>query len=135
MADMKGNKIFAVDFDGTLSIGARWPACGEPNKPLINLLLKQQAAGAHLILWTCRNGANLEEAVTFCTDHGLKFDTINENLPELVEAYGGDTRKINADYYIDDKNTFILECGQVYKTFPGKRGLKAWLKRLLKISI
>ena len=28
---------------------------------------------------------------------------MNENLPELIELYGGDTRKINADFYIDDK--------------------------------
>ena len=28
---------------------------------------------------------------------------MNENLPELIELYGGDTRKISADFYIDDK--------------------------------
>lgn len=56
-----------------------------------------------MILWTCRNGKDLEVAVEFCEGVGLKFDTVNENLPELIEAYGGDTRKINADIYFDDK--------------------------------
>ena len=36
-------------------------------------------------------------------EHGLVFDMINENLPELVELYGNDCRKVNADIYIDDK--------------------------------
>lgn len=42
-------------------------------------------------------------AVDYCKKAGLEFDTVNENLPELIEAYGGDTRKINADVYFDDK--------------------------------
>ena len=33
-------KIIAVDFDGTLSFG-EWPELGEPNKPLIEYLNKQ----------------------------------------------------------------------------------------------
>ena len=35
---------------------------------------------------------------------GLKFDAVNENLPEIVEGFGGDSRKIYADVYIDDRN-------------------------------
>lgn len=101
--DMNGNKIFAVDFDGTLSIGAKYPEIGKPNENLIAELLAAKAAGARLILWTCRTGEHLEAAVEFCRKYGLEFDTVNENLPELIEAYGGDTRKINADVYIDDK--------------------------------
>lgn len=30
----------------------------------------------------------------------------NENLPERIAQYGGDCRKISADYYFDDKNMF-----------------------------
>ena len=37
-------KIIAVDFDGTLSFG-EWPELGEPNKPLIEYLNRQQKAG------------------------------------------------------------------------------------------
>lgn len=102
--DMNGNKIYAVDFDGILSVGRRWPEIGFPNVELFKFLIEQQAAGSRVILNTCRSGAHLAEAVHFCESHGLTFDAVNENLPELVEAYGNDSRKINADYYIDDKN-------------------------------
>lgn len=104
MADMNGNKIYAIDFDGTLSQGAPFPEVGEPNAPLINMLKREKEKGARLILFTCRTGDDLRTAINFCKLQGLSFDTVNENLPELIEAYGGDTRKINADYYIDDKN-------------------------------
>lgn len=101
--DMNGNIIFAVDFDGTLSLGVPWPELGEPNKALFEALIREKAAGARMILYTCRNGEHLEAAVEYCRAQGLEFDTVNENLPELIEAYGGDTRKINADIYLDDK--------------------------------
>lgn len=100
--DRNGNVIYAVDFDGTISFG-RFPDMGEPNTELIKFLKQEKECGARLILNTCRTGANLEAAVKYCGDHGLEFEFINENLPELIELYGGDTRKINADYYIDDK--------------------------------
>lgn len=101
--DMNGNKIYAVDFDGTLSIGASYPEIGEPNRELFEFLKGERAAGARVILYTCRTGEHLNAAVEFCRSAGMEFDTVNENLPEVIEAYGGDTRKINADVYIDDK--------------------------------
>lgn len=45
----------------------------------------------------------LLKAVEWCSLHGLTFDAINKNLQEIIEKYGGDTRKISADEYIDDK--------------------------------
>ena len=105
MADMAGNKIYAVDFDGTLSLGVPFPEVGEPNEPLFEMLIKEKEEnGARIILYTCRTKADLKAAVAFCNSRGLHFDAVNENLPELIAAYGGDTRKINADFYIDDKN-------------------------------
>lgn len=44
----------------------------------------------------------LEEAVKFCESFKLRFDAVNENLPEIIEKFGGDTRKIFAHVYIDD---------------------------------
>lgn len=104
MPDMAGNKIYAVDFDGTLSQGAPFPEVGTPNKPLFDFLLREKAEGARIIFYTCRTGRDLKVAVMFCQQNGLYFDAINENLPEMIKLYGGDTRKINADCYIDDKN-------------------------------
>ena len=39
----------------------------------------------------------------WCKARGLTFDTVNANLPELIDLYKNDCRKINADIYIDDK--------------------------------
>ncbi len=100
--DLNKNQVIAVDFDGTLCTG-KWPGIGEPNHKLIADLKERQAAGARLILWTCRCGDMLRNAVEWCRDFELEFDAVNENLPELIELYGSDSRKINADIYIDDK--------------------------------
>lgn len=56
------NKIIAVDFDGTLCHG-NWPDIGEPNIRLINKLLKLQRKGYKIILWTCREGEPLHQAI------------------------------------------------------------------------
>ena len=34
----------------------------------------------------------------------LEFDAVNENLTEMIEWFGNDTRKVCVDCYIDDKN-------------------------------
>ena len=96
------NQTIAVDFDGTLCY-SKWPELGEPNLPLIEYLKEWKAGGNKLILWTCRAGDALERAVAWCHEHGLTFDAINDNLPEVIELYGNNSRKISCDYYIDDK--------------------------------
>ena len=40
---------------------------------------------------------------------GIVFDAVNEPLPEQIKRWGNDTRKIYADYYIDDKNMTIAK--------------------------
>lgn len=94
--------IIAVDFDGTLCENA-WPGIGEARAGVIDYVLGQQMTGAKLILWTNRRGERLEEAVRWCAARGLAFDAVNENLPEIVERFGGDTRKVFADEYLDDR--------------------------------
>lgn len=97
--------IIAVDFDDTLCY-SNYPKLGEPNVRLITKLKDlQKTKNYKLILWTCRNNDRLTEAVAFCEKFGLIFDAINENLPEVLEKYGNiDSRKVTADYYIDDKS-------------------------------
>ena len=99
---MREYKIIAVDFDGTLSF-ATWPKLGEPNTDLINLLKKWKEKGNKLILWTCRKGVLLDQAVDWCRTQGLTFDAVNDNLEETIAIFGDNPRKITADYYIDDK--------------------------------
>lgn len=99
---MRDYKILAVDFDGTLCF-SQWPGLGKPNLPLIEKLKENKRNGDKLILWTCRDGKLLDDAVNWCEENGLYFDAINENLQEIIEAFGGNSRKISADFYIDDK--------------------------------
>ena len=97
------SKIIAVDFDGTLC-SDNWPDIGYPNRDLIEYIKKEQANGAKIILWTCRTGELLRDAVMWCYIwHGLTFDAVNENIPEAIKRFGDDTRKIFAHEYIDDR--------------------------------
>lgn len=95
-------KVIAVDFDGVLFTEA-YPKIGMPIAPNINRAKNARANGAKLILWTCREGFALAEAIAACMAVGLEFDAINENLPETKEKYGNDPRKVGADEYWDDK--------------------------------
>ncbi len=108
-------KIIAVDFDGTLCAD-KWPEIGEPNADLIAYLIRQRESGAKLILWTCRTGRVLENAVNWSAKQGLQFDAVNENLPEVLDWMGGDSRKIFAHEYIDDRSSasfrFCLPFGE-----------------------
>ena len=69
-------QTIAVDFDGTLCY-SKWPDLGQPNQALIEYLQE----------W----------------EQNLEFDAVNDNLPEIIEFYGHNSRKISCDYYIDDR--------------------------------
>ena len=43
------------------------------------------------------------EAVEWCKNQGIVFDAVNEPLPEQIARWNNDTRKVYADFYIDDK--------------------------------
>ena len=101
----KNIDIIAVDFDGTLCSEC-YPEIGLPNLPLIALLKRLQGQGKRIILWTCRCGEPLEEAVAWCGRFGLRFDAVNANVPEILKTYGMESRKISADVYIDDRSCF-----------------------------
>ena len=101
----KSYQIIAVDFDGTLCIDS-YPNIGFPNLPLIFLLKQMKAQDKKIILWTCRCGRYLAEAVNQCENFGLEFDAVNDNVEEIVKKYGSNSRKIYADVYIDDKSCF-----------------------------
>ena len=89
--------IIAVDFDGTLTYPSPYPITGKPNVEVINKI-KQLQRDNVIILYTCREGDDLKEAVSICASYGLYFDLINENVPEHTKS-----RKIWADIYFDDK--------------------------------
>ena len=113
---MREFNIIAVDFDGTLCTDC-YPEIGEPNDFLIAMLKNLKTEGKQLILWTCRAGEDLEHAVSWCREKGLVFDQVNENVPEIIARYGGNSRKIFADVYLDEKGCFpwVHNSGELLK--------------------
>jgi len=92
----------AVDFDGTI-VEHKYPEIGK-TMPFAFETLKMLADKGHLlILWTYRAGIYLDEAVEFCKQNGIEFYAINSNYPEEIFD-GSKSRKIDCDYYIDDRN-------------------------------
>lgn len=100
--------IYAIDFDGTLCHSI-FPQIGEPMQPMIDRVKELKQVGHTLILWTCRVGEELAQAVEWCQEQGLQFDYINENASDTLAQYGTDPRKISADHYIDDKSILIAD--------------------------
>lgn len=98
-------EIFAVDFDGTLCEKA-WPNIGEPKHDIINWMKSLRKEGHKVILWTCREGMQLVEAIAWCADQGLFFDAVNDNLEDHKSKFKNNPRKVFADYYIDDKAVY-----------------------------
>ena len=92
----------AVDFDGTLFTN-NFPEVGEPIWKNIEYVKQLQQNGHNLILWTCRVGEALAKAVSACKGVGLVFDTVNANIPERIDFFQTDPRKVGADVYLDDR--------------------------------
>lgn len=102
---MRG-RIIAIDFDNTLHMGPSsmfpYTKTKYANVSLIEMLISNKKTHPEdkYILWTCRQTElEINEAVKFCNQFGLKFDAINENV---YKEYGY-TRKVIADIYIDDR--------------------------------
>lgn len=93
--------IIAVDFDGTL-VDHVFPGMGAPRISTIDKVKELKARGHRLILWTCREGEALLDAVRFCTAMGLTFEAVNENIPNPEYAFPT-SHKVYADLYLDDK--------------------------------
>lgn len=95
-------KVIAIDFDGTLCEN-KYPEIGLPRWGVIFKALSEQENGAALILWTCRTGKELDDAVAACAKWGLTFDAVNKNLPSWVATWKNDPRKVGATEYWDDR--------------------------------
>ena len=106
-------KAIAIDFDGCLCANA-YPDIGAPNWEIIVAAAAEQIAGAGLILWTCREGELLENALEACARWGLHFDAVNDSLPSWKKFYGNDTRKVGATEYWDDK-AYRVQNGKLMK--------------------
>lgn len=98
--------VVAVDFDGTLTV--------DPNmgghlalRPFAKEAIKQlHEDGVQLVLWTCRTGLGLQEAMDFLDENEILtcFESINDQVEGVLGKYPENARKVGADVYIDDKS-------------------------------
>ena len=105
----------AVDFDGTI-VEHKYPEIGKEILFAFETLRALQDQGHQLILWTFRSGKELDEAVEYCRRNGVEFYAINASYPEEVFDEDYDSRKIDADIFIDDRNIGGLPSwGEIYQ--------------------
>lgn len=98
--------IIAVDMDGTI-VKDKWPEIGPLRlgaKWCMNWILSR---GHQIIINTCRENELLIKALEFMLDNDINWTYSNENTIERTTQYGGDCRKISADWYIDDRAGFL----------------------------
>lgn len=99
----------AIDFDHTI-VDTDDVTCWE--KPVIigfredaeKVLHKLHEDGHIIIIHTCRDAWNLVKALDWLDDHNVHYDCVNCNAPGHTERFGRESRKILADFYIDDRN-------------------------------
>lgn len=106
----------AVDFDGTI-VEHRYPEIGK-ELPFATETLRTLIKEHHrLILWSVREGKLLQDAIDWCHKRGVDFWAVNRDYPEEEENKNNHfSRKIKADYFIDDRNIGGLpDWGQIYR--------------------
>ncbi len=106
----------AIDFDGTIVTHA-YPDIGKPIPFAIETLKRLQQVDHHqLILWSCREGELLQEAVDYCRERGLEFYAVNSDYPSDDPAVFSGSRKLHVDLFIDDRNLGGLpDWGAIYQ--------------------
>jgi hypothetical protein len=102
----KRQPIVAVDFDGTLVKG-KFPGIGALNQYAVDKLTGlHNKSDLRIIVWTCRVGLSEKMAKNYLEKIAFPFETINKNVVDMTRYLGltALTRKVYADYYIDDHN-------------------------------
>lgn len=124
--------IIAVDFDGTI-VEHKYPEIGQEipfATDTLRMLIKDQH---RLILWSVREGKLLQDAVDWCKERGVEFYAVNRDYPEEEESKNNHfSRKIKADYFIDDRNISGLpDWGQIYQIIKNGTSYRQLIKESL----
>lgn len=90
--------IIGIDFDGTI-VEHRYPDIGLAVPGAINVITSLWLQGHKLILWTMRDGKELDDAVNYLKGYGIPLFGINEN-PE--QSAWTTSPKAYCQLYIDD---------------------------------
>ena len=127
--------IIAVDFDGTI-VEHKYPEIGQ-EVPFAIDTLKMLIKDQHrLILWSVREGALLDEAVEWCRARGVEFYAVNKDYPEEEKEKNNHfSRKLKADFFIDDRNVGGLpEWGQIYQMISQNKTYRQLIREQLSVN-
>ena len=127
--------IIAVDFDGTI-VEHKYPVIGQ-EVPFAIDTLKMLIKDQHrLILWSVREGALLDEAVEWCRARGVEFYAVNKDYPEEEKEKNNHfSRKLKADFFIDDRNVGGLpEWGQIYQMISQNKTYRQLIREQLSVN-
>ena len=113
--------IIAIDFDGCI-VEDTFPDIKFRVRPDVMYKAKSlQAMGHQFILWTCREGHHLHDALDWIekSNYPINFTSVNQEPQDMSmetrkhwkKKYRSAffSRKINADYYVDDKSPGSIE--------------------------
>lgn len=127
--------VIAVDFDGTI-VTHEYPQIGT-ELPFATETLKMLARDGHqLILWSVREGDLLQKAVDWCKERGVEFWAVNKDYPEEEKEKNEHySRKLKADFFIDDRNIGGLpDWGEIYQIISQKKSYRQIVKESLGAS-
>ena len=127
--------IIAVDFDGTI-VEHKYPEIGQ-EVPFAIDTLKMLIKDQHrLILWSVREGALLDEAVEWWRARGVEFYAVNKDYPEEEKEKNNHfSRKLKADFFIDDRNVGGLpEWGQIYQMISQNKTYRQLIREQLSVN-
>lgn len=127
--------IIAVDFDGTI-VEHKYPEIGQ-EVPFAIDTLKMLIKDQHrLILWSVREGALLDEAIEWCRARGVEFYAVNKDYPEEEKEKNNHfSRKLKADFFIDDRNVGGLpEWGQIYQMISQNKTYRQLIREQLSVN-
>lgn len=96
--------IAVIDFDRTIAKTV-YPTIIEPIEETVNFIRELQKRDSWIwILWTAREGKELDDALAWLESQQLYPDYVNDNALCLVSKFQNNPRKIIGDIIIDDLN-------------------------------
>lgn len=123
--------VIAVDFDGTI-VENKYPEIGN-ERPFATDTLKMLIQDRHqLVLWSCRKGKLLEDAINWCKERGVDFWAVNKDFPEEdITKNRHFSRKLKADMFIDDRQVGGLpDWGTIYQMITNHKTYEEIIKEI-----
>jgi hypothetical protein len=110
---MKSQIILAIDFDETIVYSHPFPKIKGFRKGAAKYLHKLYQKDYYIIIWTCRTDKPGEcndqtDAMNFLKENMIPYHLFNDNHPALQKRFKNNCRKIAVDFYVDDKNLWLL---------------------------